>query len=250
MSVTATIGENGPKEFHHEAVVTGKKAELVVQSHKFLDWASGFDVVKYKVNSIDVEATLFTPGGDLLFASINVDITDRSKPKRFVPGYIFLRGHAVAVLTILRNTDQSIDYVFLVEQFRAPMGFSIAELPAGMLEETDRASGELQFSNRVIEELDEEGTLRATSKNLFYMGKFAPSPGGSDEIIYLYRVVFHMTTAEIQAFLDNPHIGGVEEEGEDIKARIVQMNDILEAARFDGKAYAAYAIYLKKRLFV
>ena len=45
-----------------------------------------------------------------------------------LPGYVFMRGPAVAILVIVNNK------ILLVEQFRAPVMETLLEAPAGMLD--------------------------------------------------------------------------------------------------------------------
>jgi hypothetical protein len=52
-----------------------------------------------------------------------------------LPGIVFARGGAVAILMLLECEDQK--YAVLTEQARVPVGRTILELPAGMLDDDD-----------------------------------------------------------------------------------------------------------------
>jgi ADP-sugar diphosphatase len=52
-----------------------------------------------------------------------------------LPGIVFARGGAVAILMLLECEGQK--YAVLTEQARVPVGRTILELPAGMLDDDD-----------------------------------------------------------------------------------------------------------------
>jgi ADP-sugar diphosphatase len=52
-----------------------------------------------------------------------------------LPGYVFLRGDAVAVLVLVN------DKILLVEQYRVPIQQTVIEAPAGMLDESGDFAG-------------------------------------------------------------------------------------------------------------
>lgn len=68
--------------------------------------------------------------------------------------------------------------IILVEQFRKPLEKVIYEIPAGKLEKGEKIDYCAQ------RELEEETGYKAN--DLKYIGKFASSPGYSDEIIYVF----------------------------------------------------------------
>lgn len=65
-----------------------------------------------------------------------------------------------------------------VKQYRHPIGKEMLEIPAG----TRNAGEEPEVT--AVRELEEECGIKA--KNVKFFGKFAVSPGYTDEIIYLY----------------------------------------------------------------
>ena len=69
--------------------------------------------------------------------------------------------------------------VMLVRQYRYVYGKEIIEIPAGKRDGADEDT--LVGAKR---ELKEE--LGITAENFFYLGEFYPTPGYTDEIIYMY----------------------------------------------------------------
>ena len=69
-----------------------------------------------------------------------------------VPGVVFLRGGAVAILVLLKCDGKT--YVLLCRQPRAPVGRSdFPEIPAGMLD------GDGKFAGVAAKEMEEETGL-------------------------------------------------------------------------------------------
>ncbi len=85
-----------------------------------------------------------------------------------LPAYLFLRGHAVAVLMLVNGK------LLLVEQYRVPVQQTLLEAPAGMIDE----SGD--FVGVAAKEIEEETGLRITKDKLFPLGSYFPSCGGCD----------------------------------------------------------------------
>jgi len=68
--------------------------------------------------------------------------------------------------------------VLLVRQFRYPYGEELLEIPAGKRE---RGEDPLECGRREL--LEETGTVAG---NFFSLGKLYPTPGYTDEVIYMY----------------------------------------------------------------
>ncbi|AQL02386.1 Nudix hydrolase 14 chloroplastic [Zea mays] len=66
------------------------------------------------------------------FLKFKADIVDE-ETKTKVPGIVFARGPAVAVLILLESNGET--YAVLTEQVRVPIGKFLLELPAGMLDD-------------------------------------------------------------------------------------------------------------------
>ena len=69
--------------------------------------------------------------------------------------------------------------IYLVRQYRYPYSSEVLEIPAGKRDSADEEP--LEGGKR---ELKEE--LGLTAKNYFYLGEFYPTPGYTDEVIYMY----------------------------------------------------------------
>lgn len=70
--------------------------------------------------------------------------------------------------------------ILLVRQFRYPYAESIYEIPAGKLDKGENPK------HTALRELEEEGGVTATDAELLYV--MYPSPGYTNEKIYIYRV--------------------------------------------------------------
>ncbi|MFI9654082.1 NUDIX domain-containing protein [Guyparkeria sp. GHLCS8-2] len=127
---------------------------------------------------------------------------------------IFERGHAVAVLPY----DPERGEVVLIEQFRpgaldAPTGPWLVEIVAGMIEPGESAE---DVARR---ESDEEAGLAIDE--LYPLTRYWVSPGGTTESIYLFLA--RVDTAQIDRDGDGRVDGqfGLDHEHEDIRVRVV-----------------------------
>ena len=120
------------------------------------------------------------------------------------------RNDAVALVPYDPLTDQ----VVLVEQFRVGAIREnqpwLMEIVAGLLEENE------QPEQVAIRESQEE--IGCVATDLLKIGEFYTSPGGLSEWVHLY--VGKVSMNEVQ------DIGGLKDEGEDIKVHIVSATDI------------------------
>lgn len=95
---------------------------------KFRDYTDKFDQLEAGVNVSKIEILGVEMFGDKVgFVNMRA-ITEKDGYK--LPGYIFLRGHAVAILMLVN------DKVLLVEQYRVPIQATLLEAPAGMIDES------------------------------------------------------------------------------------------------------------------
>lgn len=99
----------------------------------------------------------------------DVLLPDGSKSKREV----IRHSGAVCIAPITKNKE-----LIFVRQYRYAVGSELLELPAGRIDpdESPKETG--------IRELEEETGYSA--ENTTYIGKLYPTPGYSDEVIYLY----------------------------------------------------------------
>ena len=139
---------------------------------------------------------------------------------------LFERGHTVAVLPY----DPVQDKVVLIEQFRigayaAGLEPWLSETIAGII---DSGEGAEEVAHR---EALEEANYRMLE--LVKIGTFVMSPGGSSE-----------TTTMFCGRVDSGGVGGVyglAQEGEDILARVVSLDEALKNLAV-GKIVSAYAV--------
>ena len=153
---------------------------------------------------------------------------------------VWRRGRAAAVLPY----DPDADAVVLIEQFRLPAlaaGIDpvLVELPAGLLDDGETPE---QTARR---EMQEEMALAVT--DLWHIGGFLLTPGGADELcdIYVGRVV--APPADAQGIAGH---AGLEQEDEDIRARVWRADDAIEAAlagRFVNSVTAIGLLWLAAR---
>lgn len=80
----------------------------------------------------------------------------------------------ICVVPISRENE-----IYLVRQYRYPYGAEVLEIPAGKRDSA--AEDPLEGGKR---ELKEE--LGLTAQNYFFLGEFYPTPGYTDEVIYMY----------------------------------------------------------------
>lgn len=139
---------------------------------------------------------------------------------------LFIRHDAVCVLPY----DPQRDEVVLIEQFRVgAMGKSaspwLLELVAGLID-TDE-----QPEQVALREAVEEANLALAS--LWPITQYFPSPGGSDERVYLYLGRCNSLGAG--------GVHGLAEEGEDIRVHVLSLDAALDAVK-DGRINNAASI--------
>ena len=136
-----------------------------------------------------------------------------------VPGIVFMRGHSVAVLPILKCNGQR--YVVCCMQPRMPGGKIYIEIPAGMMD------GKGNFAGTAAKEMAEETGIVMNESDLIDIspnGKLCPSIGGCDEKIKFYAFIKEVTPDNLQE-LDGK-IAGNFEEGEIIKVKLIKYENL------------------------
>ena len=136
---------------------------------------------------------------------------------------LWRRGRAAAVLPY----DPRADAVVLIEQFRLPAlaaGFDpvLLELPAGLCDGDEAPEATAQR-----EMLEEVGFA---ADRLQPIGRFLLTPGGSDEVCFLYAGCVRVPSAT-HGVLGH---AGIAAEQEDIRVRVWPAAEALAAA-FDGR---------------
>ncbi|CAM8946568.1 unnamed protein product [Rhodiola kirilowii] len=175
------------------------------------------------------------------FLKFKADVCDKESGQQ-VPGIVFARGAAVAVLVILESGDET--FAVLTEQARVPVGKVILELPAGMLDDDkDNLLG------TAVREVEEETGIHLSRANMVDLTAFLepstgcivfPSPGGCDEemSLFLYRgIVDGRVISELQG-----REMGLREHGELINVHVVPYNKLWRVTS-DAKVLMAVALY-------
>ncbi|KAG8069471.1 hypothetical protein GUJ93_ZPchr0006g43073 [Zizania palustris] len=180
-------------------------------------------------------------GNRVGFLKFKADIVDE-ETKAKVPGIVFARGPAVAVLILLESKGQT--YAVLTEQVRVPVGKYILELPAGML---DDEKGD--FVGTAVREVEEETGIKLNLDNMVDLTallnpdtgcKMFPSPGGCDEEIGLFLYKGHADEDTIRALQGKET--GLRDHGELIKLRVVPYRQLWRSTA-DAKVLSAIALY-------
>ncbi|KAF4403975.1 hypothetical protein G4B88_014431 [Cannabis sativa] len=175
------------------------------------------------------------------FLKFKADVFDKSTGNK-VPGIVFARGPAVAILILLDSEDET--YAVLTEQVRVPVGRLILELPAGMLDD-DKGD----FAGTAVREVEEETGIKLNVEDLIDLTAFLdpstgcsviPSPGGCDEELsmFLYR---GKVDKGVIAQLEGKETG-LRDHGELIKVRVVPYAKLWRMTA-DAKVLTAIALY-------
>ena len=189
----------------------------VIDCKKFKEWVSNIDHTSLNIISLSI-LNVFMFGKIVGFVDLVLDCSLKTGKRNVkIPGFVFLRGGAVAMLLILNK-----EFVIITKQFRVPVGKFLLEAPAGMLDE----SGD--FSGVAAKEIEEECGLKINCKDLVDLGYIYSSPGGSDEKIHLFSIDITMNDQELKNILDKIH--GSEHEGEQIELKVINFTkkDILQ----------------------
>ncbi|CAI8609655.1 unnamed protein product [Vicia faba] len=174
------------------------------------------------------------------FLKFKAEIFDKETGNK-VPGIVFARGPAVAMLILLESEGEI--YVVLTEQARVPVGRIILELPAGML---DDDKGDIVGT--AVREVEEETGIKLNVEDMVDLTAFLdsstgrtvfPSPGGCDEDISIFLCRKHVDK-EVIMHLQGKETG-LREHGELIKVRVVPYKNLWRATA-DCKVLAAVAL--------
>jgi len=210
--------------------ISKETIQSVLESYKFKEWSNSLDTNCIEISRLNI-LNVYMFGKNVGFVDLVLDANLKtSKNKIKIPGYVFLRGGAVAMLMILNK-----EYVITTKQFRVASGKFLIEAPAGMLDE----SGD--FKGVAAKEIEEECGIHINTKDLQDLGYITPSPGGCDEKIHLFSIDISLSEEELKRILSKIH--GEEHEGEQIELKLINFSkkDIL--ATNDAKLISAAFAY-------
>lgn len=174
---------------------------------KVLQWEKTLRDSGCSINSITPISLLNKKNGELLFALCEASVTDPQKKK--LPKYIFIRGHAVIIVVLLKNKDTGVERYLMIRQRRIGNGMLNLEFPAGML---DREINNVE-AVAVKELLEETGlSLSAEALRPLHKGPLYSSPGACDEGIFYFGCIVSLSNEEFTAI--DGRRGGSKSDGE------------------------------------
>ena len=143
--------------------------------------------------------------------------------------------------------------MILTLQPRIPSGsLSLAELPAGMLDDSGT------FSGGAAKEIEQETGLKIPAEDLIDLTELAlpksssddeehlqqgvyPSPGGCDEFVPLFLYQKRIPREQLKEW--SGKLTGLREHGEKITLRLCRLENVWREGGRDAKALAAWALY-------
>ncbi|KAI9845723.1 MAG: hypothetical protein M1837_004556 [Sclerophora amabilis] len=215
-----------------------------------------FHNAPYILRRIQIQSVDFFGGERVGFIKLKAEVSNDNGEK--LPGSVFLRGGSVGMMVILQPDDIPIGsetekYVLLTLQPRIPAGsLSLAELPAGMIDDSGT------FSGAAAKEIQEETGLNIPQSELLDLTALGlpstnertgeilqrgvyPSPGGCDEFVPIF---LHQKRVPRRSLKDwQGKLTGLREEGEKITLKLVRLDDLWREGGRDGKALAGWALY-------
>ncbi|KAF0507844.1 nudix family hydrolase [Gigaspora margarita] len=239
--------------------VTQQSIEVasILKFKPFEEWVSTLsnkvltaDKKELEINKIEIQNVDYF-GSKIGFIKFKVDAKLIENGKS-VPGIVFMRGGAVAVLLILRSKDPNDqvlkEHVVITYQPRLPVpSLNFPEIPAGMLD------GSGNFTGKASEEIKEETGIEIRDQDLIDLTELAygdkyrgayPSPGGCDEFIRLCLCIKEMDHKEVKSL--EGKLCGLRDHGESITVGLVELDYLWKIP--DMKALSALTLYdaLKK----
>lgn len=216
-----------------------------------------FNKDPFKLRFINVQSVDWFGSGEgkrLGFIKFQAEITNDNGES--LPGAVFMRGGALAMLLILQpddvpaNEDRDKHVLMTIQPRIAAGSLSFAEIPAGMLDDAGT------FSGGAAKEIEEETGLKVKADDLIDMTALAlaeekddeqlqkgtySTPGGCDEFIPIFLYQKRIARSELQEFQGK--LTGLRGEGEKITLKVVKLENLWREGARDGKSLAALALY-------
>ncbi|KAG2326474.1 hypothetical protein Bca52824_009202 [Brassica carinata] len=148
-----------------------------------------------------------------------------------VPGIVFARGPAVAVLILLESDDGE-TFSVLTEQVRVLTGKVVLELPAGMLDDDEG-----DFVGTAVREVEEEISIKLKKEDMVDLTAFL-HPSTGHQIFPSLRLQVEQET--IRQLQDKET--GLREHGEFIKVRLVPYRELWRKTA-DAKVLVSIGFY-------
>ncbi|XP_074304045.1 nudix hydrolase 14, chloroplastic-like [Silene latifolia] len=259
-ATNSTMSSESPSQLTHTISFSGQPVQIVaapgltpsdfrsaIDSSLFQQWLKNLNSEKgalvygsLSLNKVIIQGVDYF-GKRVGFLKFKADILDKEIGQK-VPGIVFARGPAVAILILLESEDET--YAVLTEQVRVPTGRFVLELPAGMLDDDQG-----DFVGTAVREVEEETGINLKVEDMVELTSFLdpstgrkvfPSPGGCDEELsfFLYQgKVAKETIQELQGKKT-----GLQDHGELIKVRVVPYKQLWRATA-DAKVLMAIALY-------
>lgn len=227
-----------------DAAVSQELLAKAVADPRFKAWLESVDD-RYLVKTVRVQnVDMFGPVkvGFIKFSADVVDSLAQGDKVKNLPGIVFMRGGAVAIVMALKCKGK-LKTILTVQPRIASGRFNFRECPAGMLDgETSN------FAGTAAKELKEELGMVVTADELIDLtshfgmpnGIF-PSPGGSDETIRIFAVEREISEEELATY--EGKATGALDEGEQITLEIADFDALLTLD--DAKSIIGHGLYTR-----
>ncbi|MCJ1458853.1 hypothetical protein MMC28_009227 [Mycoblastus sanguinarius] len=215
-----------------------------------------FHSAPYKLRNIHIQSVDFFGGKRVGFVKLKAEVSNDNGEK--LPGSVFLRGGSVGMMLILQPNDipsntEDEKQVILTLQPRIPAGsLTLAELPAGMLDESGT------FSGGAAKEIAEETGLEIPANDLINMTELAlqkassdeeenlqqgvyPSPGGCDEFVPIFLWQKRIPRDQMKEWQGK--LTGLRDRGEKITLMLCPLEKLWRLGGRDAKVLAGWALY-------
>ncbi|KAH9625204.1 hypothetical protein KSS87_009394 [Heliosperma pusillum] len=236
-----------PSEFRQVSTFHHLSSKSAIDSSLFQQWLKNLNSEKgalvdgsLSLNKVIIQGVDYF-GKRVGFLKFKADILDKEIGQK-VPGIVFARGPAVAILILLESEGET--YAVLTEQVRVPTGRFVLELPAGMLDDDQG-----DFVGTAVREVEEETGINLKVEDMVELTSFLdpstgrkvfPSPGGCDEELSFFLYQGKVAKETIQELRGKKT--GLQDHGELIKVHVVPYQQLWRATA-DAKVLMAIALY-------